>query len=337
LWRIVFVPRSRVFIEELIADAQADYQNSGLKSAKQVESRWRNHLSEFFARRRASEITSDHLQKYVNARRTEGAEPATINRELSLLRRAFHLGRRQTPPKVTVVPFFPMLREAEPRKGFLKPSEYDALARACGETGLWLRAIFEIAVSFGFRRGELVGTNGLKVEQIDFVGNVIRLEVTKNGDPREIYMTETVRSLLMQCVVGKNSTDYVFSRPNGEPVISFRRSWEAACISAGVGELRCRDCDEIVDDDRHCGVCGRDFGADEVRYQGLLVHDLRRTAVRTLVRAGVPDTVCQVISGHRSRSVWDRYNITSQSDLRDAARKLELHRPERPSRWTRHP
>jgi hypothetical protein len=139
----VFVAPSKVYVEQLIALVEADYRNRGRRSGDKVESRWRLHLAEFFTRRRASDITTDLIQKYIDERRNDGAEPATVNRELALLRRAFTLAHRRTPPLVQVVPAFPHLKEAEARRGFLEPSQRDALAEECGRVGLWLRAVLK--------------------------------------------------------------------------------------------------------------------------------------------------------------------------------------------------
>jgi integrase len=155
---------------------------------------------------------------------------------------------------------------------------------------IWLRAMFEVAYTYGWRHEELLA---LRVCQVNLSAGTIRLEpgTTKNDQGREVSMTLPVKSLLTQCVNGKVSDDRVFTREDGKAVRDFRGTWAHACEAAKV--------------------------------PGLLFHDLRRTAARNLRRAGVAEGIIMRIGGWKTRSVFERYAIVSQSDICDAMAKLE--------------
>lgn len=259
----------------------------GYTSLQDARERWEKHLKPVFGAVRASQVTTDKLEAYKDARLTTKAAKATINRELALLRLAFNLGRKAR--KLQFVPHFPMYRENNTRKGFLEDAQYDKLATACAKRGLWLRAMFETAVQLGWRSGEL---KGMLVQQADIAAKTLRLEpgTTKNRDGRTAVMPATLAMLIQQCATGKKAGDFLFTRDGGQPIKDFRGAWEEATKEAGVPDL--------------------------------LFHDLRRTAVRNMVRRGIAERVAMGITGHRTRSVFDRYHIVSGSDLREAAEKM---------------
>jgi integrase len=123
---------------------------------------------------------------------------------------------------------------------------------------------------------------------------------TKNDEPRVVPMApDLYQALAMQYSIRQAKhpeSPWVFSR-DGERILDLRGSWEAACKVVGL------------------------FSKDEDKPTKLF-HDLRRTGVRNLIRAGVPERVAMAISGHKTRAIFDRYNITSEADLKDAARRL---------------
>jgi integrase len=161
---------------------------------------------------------------------------------------------------------------------------------------------------------------------VDFVNAEIRLDPgsTKNDDPRTIPLAGELLELLRIERTRNPKSEFVFVRA-GERIDSFRKAWNSACVRAGLGVYFCRTCDAPLPSDGPCAQCKKTKRRAWPRYRGLIFHDLRRTGVRNLVRATVPERVAMAISGHKTRAVFDRYNIVSPRDLKDAARKLETY------------
>lgn len=291
--------RSVVRVNDLTEAVERDYRINGKKSLDSVQRRLKRHLLPFFGTYAASDVTTAHVNKYVDQRRQEGAQNATINREMALLKRMYHLAFHSGPPSVHRVPAMTRLRENSPRTGFVEEAQYNRLAKQADAH--WLRTMVLVAYTYGFRKGELLA---LRVRQIDLVSKKIRLEAasTKNNQGRTVTMTQEVVSALSLSVHGKNIDDLVFTRQNNQPVLDFRGAWYRLCERAGLGTFVRKD--------------------GKATWCGLTFHDLRRSAVRNMVRRGVPERVAMMISGHKTRSVFDRYNIVSDSDIDEAAAKI---------------
>jgi len=125
---------------------------------------------------------------------------------------------------------------------------------------------------------------------------------TKNKDGRVIYRTAPLRQLLedqrQRTLAVQRETGPLIPRVfhnNGRPIVTYHKAWHRACRAAGLS--------------------------------GNVPHDFRRTAVRNMVRAGIPERVAMQMAGHKTRSVFDRYRIVSDGDLREAARKLDTAFP----------
>ncbi len=138
----------------------------------------------------------------------------------------------------------------------------------------------------------------MKWSNVDLKKRVVCLEIgtTKNKEGRTMYLDdELLNVFLEQREQQKNSGQiipYVFPSSDGKDrAKDFRKAWKTSCKKAGI--------------------------------PGRLFHDFRRTAVRNMVRSGIPERVAMMISGHKTRSVFERYNIVSEDDLRVAARKHE--------------
>jgi integrase len=299
--------RSVVKVSDLAPAILRDYEINGKKSAITVERRLTKHLLPFFGSMSAGELGIEDFNRYIDLRRKANAANGTINRELAALKRIFHLARHGNPPKLRDLPIFPArLKESAPRQGFVEDKQYASLLKHAKEP--WLKALIATAYSFAFRKGELLLQ--MKVKQVDLENRSLRLYAgtTKNDDGRVIKMTEDVCELLRSCVAGKGPDDHVFTRKGGDPVLDFRSSWWALCEKAGLGRF-------VKRRDRK--------GNERSRFQGLLFHDLRRSAARNMVRYGVGEGVVMKIGGWKTRSVFGRYNIVSEADIAEVAVKIE--------------
>ena len=279
----------RIQVDELAADFLRDYRINRRKTLRDAEARWRLHLQPFFGHLRAVEVSSSLIARYVDSRQQAKAENATINRELACLKRMYHLAQRVTPPKVLRVPVFPKLSEGNVRKGSLDDAGYSRLVDASPE--LWFRVLFELGRTYGWRRGELLR---MRAKEVDLLGKTLQLEpgTTKNRDGREVTMTDAVYRLMCALLAGKKPDDFVLTRKDGTPVRDFRKAWWAACIHAGLGKMVCGKCSLPVTG-KKCEACD----SANLKYEGLIFHDLRRTAARNLRRAGVAEGVIQKIGG----------------------------------------
>jgi integrase len=278
---------NKVLISELLDDV---LQSDVAESTRYI---WRlvieKNLRPFFGKLRAAALTTDKMDEYRVKRKKAGRADATVNRELTILRTAFNNGRKRTPPKVYVVPYFPMVSETHVRQGFLTDNVYAKLLDALEPE---LRPLFAAAYITGVRKSELLACEW---SWVDFDSGIISLpaQITKTKDGRTVPITDgDMRNLLLAAKQERDEnwpdSQWVFNR-SGKKIKDFRRGWAEAVKAVGVPDLT--------------------------------FHDLRRSAVRNMRRAGVPQIIRMAISGHKTDSMERRYNIVDGEDI-EVAKKL---------------
>lgn len=294
---------ARLTFADAFADVRNDYVTNGRRSLEHVERRARLHLLPVFGLRRMADISTQDIRAYSTDRLDAGASPASVNRELAIIKRTFTLAVQAG--RIAQKPHIPMLAEHNVRQGFF---EDDQLAAVLKHLPPYLRPVIEFAGITGWRVPSEVLT--LQWHQVDLDGRlspaqdtpgIVRLEpgTTKNQEARVFPCTPALRAVLVEQHAESKRRQkageivpWVFHR-DGEPIVTFKKSWRAACKAAGC--------------------------------PGRIPHDLRRSAVRNLVRAGISEGIAMRLTGHKTRSVFERYNIVSGADLASAAAKLAAH------------
>ena len=244
------------------------------------------HLAAFFGRdARAATLTTYQIRQYQLTRRADGAATGTINRETSALHRMGTLAVHWG--WLDTVPGFPdRLRENPPRQGFFEHPEY--LAVRAHLPAPW-QDILDLAYYSGWRKNEILG---LPWEEIDMAGGVIRLSPARSKTlaGRILPISQPIAEALARRRARRDPDNPLVFHRDGIPVRRWRTAWRTACQAAGV--------------------------------PARFLHDCRRTAARNLIRASVPERVAMLLTGHKSRAIFDRYNIIHEQELLDAGDQL---------------
>ena len=143
----------KVTFNQLAEDFLTDYRINVKDTLSKAE-RSVKYLKEFFGGMKATEVTTDKVKSYIEERMEAGMSNASINRELAALKRMFHLGAECTPPKVNLIPYIPMLKESNVRKGFFEYEEYLVLKDTLPD---YLKPIVTFAYHSGWRKAEILG------------------------------------------------------------------------------------------------------------------------------------------------------------------------------------
>ena len=236
---------------------------------------------------------------YITERQSDGASNATINRDLITLKRMFTLAVQGG--KLSGKPYIPLLKERNVRRGFFEPEQFQRIKE---QLPRHMQGIAAFACITGWRTPSEILP--LEWAQVDMEVGEVRLDpgATKNDEGRVFPFTVELRKVLeaQQQIAEELRAEgitarFVFCQLAGPragqrmSLSAYAHQWWKARVAAGCPTR--------------------------------IPHDFRRTAVRNLVRAGVPERVAMLLTGHKTRAVFERYNIVSSGDLREAARRLD--------------
>jgi len=248
----------------------------------------------------ADTLTTAGIKEYVSSlrkaprkkqkgRRSKSLADSTIKHRLQILASAFEIenfAREEAKLPLLLVPRFPKLTQDNARDGFLNRAPFDVLYSHLPAD---LKDFALFAYLTGWRKSAIA-----KLEWSDVRGGNIYLRgvYSKNKNPYYVPILGELVQLIErreQAAIKMGSAivqdSAVFHR-DGERIDEFRKSWATACEKAG--------CD------------------------GLLFHDLRRSAARQLIRSGTSKDVAKMVGGWKTDSMFSRYNVTGEEDLRAA-------------------
>jgi integrase len=320
-----------VRFHEAAQDMLNDYKANRKRTYVDAKRRINEHVAPFFGNKRLSSITASDIRAYIAKRMADTylARPARrirhrngtlqelpevrrpvsageINRGLTVLKRMFSLAIEAG--KLHHKPHFAMLREDNVRVGFFEHEQYEAVLAHLPEG-------MRPAVTFAYVTGWRINSEVRAIQwpQVDLRVGEVRLDpgTTKNREGRVFYLTPELHQLLKE----QRATADEIQRQKKRIVqhVFFHRPLTKAGVLGHLAGHRISECGFYQAWRRARVAAG---------CPGSIPHDFRRTAIRNMVRAGIPERVAMKLSGHKTRSVFDRYNVVSDGDLRDAASRL---------------
>jgi len=293
--------RDKLTVAELLEGVILFYEAQGHHSLRTV----RGHArvwTQSIGRRRALDVTTLQLRRLTQEWTHHGTSAATINRRLAILRRAYRLAKvKLDPARLDFTDVF--LREASPRGRYLPGDGFAAIHAHLPTADL--RDAFEFAYLCGTRKQQLLRTTW---SHYDPERHILAWQATdtKQREPHVLPLAGRPLEIIeARYAVRRAHCPHVFHGPRCAPGVTpsktygclgdFKRAWETACTKAGF-------------------PVGRKSG-------GFTFHNTRHTSITNLVNAGVAAHEAMAVSGHRTRSVFDRYSIRVEDQTRDALRR----------------
>jgi len=288
LGEVGMAPKEKFTIGQLLDRLKQRWQMEGKMSVQNTSLLKR--VREDWETRMADELTAPQLEQYAVRRRKQKYSNASTNRIFQCLRRAYILA--EVPwPKIELLP------EDNRRTGFFSAEQMKKVLGHLPDDGL--RDFVRFCWATGMRKGEAAALRWSFIQDGQLV---VPAEVCKSRRPHVLPQAGPLAEIIERRKAARafktsdttQLSEFLFHRGDGLPIAEFRKSWKTACTQAGCGNM--------------------------------IFHDLRRSAVRDLVRAGVPQSVAMSISGHRTVAVFQRYDIVAAEDMKEALEKTATYR-----------
>ena len=293
----------RITAGEILDAVEQRAESKKLRSLRKIRSHAKA-VRKTFAFTRAVDVSTGDIEQYIKERKDAGRAEATINRELEILRRAYRLAVKGKLLSAARVPDVELLRLDNIRQGFFERAEIEALLRRIPDRDL------QDFIEWGFRTGQRKSEIAkFTWDMLDRSGSiwVLRLPgaIAKNKTGRSLGLAGETRTIMERRLARRRlDCPLIFHRTSkgkaGQSIKDLRCAWRNALEAAELPRDR-------------------------------LFHDLRRSAVRTLIRSGVDPSVAMKASGHKTRSMLDRYNIVEETETAAALVKADAYLSTQPA------